>query len=132
MVVTVAEAWASRRVQWGFFLEASPFPDSNPPAWAALQTVKHCAHRQESHHCLCMGGFLLERIVQVQASPPCKLSVPENNGAPCLAHSRCLTNVGQYHDYHQVNANATGPHSTICKALSCPVSPLKTVMAVPT
>ena len=76
MVVTVAEAWASRRVQWGFCPEASPFPDSNPPAWAALQTVKHCAHHQEGHHCLCMGGFLLDKNCPSSGFSPLQVECP--------------------------------------------------------
>lgn len=76
MVVTVAEPWASRRVQWGFCLEASPFPDSNPPAWAALPTVKHCARHQEGHHCLCVGGSLLDKNCSSSGFSPLQAECP--------------------------------------------------------
>lgn len=66
-------------VQQGFCLEASPFPDANPSAWAALQqwsTVPTV--RKVTTDCVWVGSYWT-RIVQVQASPPCKLSVLENN-----------------------------------------------------
>lgn len=78
VVVTVAEAWATRRVPRGFCLEASPFPDANPSAWAALQQWSTVPTVRKVTTACVWVGFYWTRIVQVQASPPCKLSVLEN------------------------------------------------------